>query len=172
MTERPIECSHCTKPIKVIYKEIIGEEVSCTQMCADCPILNQRLYGKESTELSSEKPPPLFCGKCHTGLESLKTGNHLGCSGCYEVFGDLLINELASRHKLPPNLQKTIASRRNSPLHSGKSPGKPIEIPSTSQLTTLNEALNEALKKENYEQAAWLRDQIKALEENPDAKKE
>jgi protein arginine kinase activator len=29
----------------------------------------------------------------------------------------------------------------------------------------LNEALNEALKRENYEQAAFLRDQIKALME-------
>jgi protein arginine kinase activator len=29
----------------------------------------------------------------------------------------------------------------------------------------LNEALNETLKKEDYEQAAWLRDQIKAITE-------
>jgi protein arginine kinase activator len=33
------------------------------------------------------------------------------------------------------------------------------------QLTTLNEALNEALEKEQYEQAAWLRDQIKEWKE-------
>jgi len=32
-------------------------------------------------------------------------------------------------------------------------------------MASLNEALNEALKRENYEQAAWLRDQIKNLKE-------
>jgi len=50
-------------------------------------------------------------------------------------------------------------------LHLGKTPTKPVTIPTSSRLTALNEALNEALKKENYEQAAWIRDQIKALTE-------
>lgn len=55
--------------------------------------------------------------------------------------------------------------KKTQPLHVGKTPNKPLTIPSSSRLKTLNEALNEALKKENYEQAAWIRDQIKDLTE-------
>ncbi len=37
------------------------------------------------------------------------------------------------------------------------------EINPSLRILALNEALNEMLKSEKYEQAAWLRDQIKAL---------
>lgn len=50
-------------------------------------------------------------------------------------------------------------------LHAGKSPDQTVEVSAASRIVSLNEALKEALKKENYEQAAWLRDQIKALTE-------
>jgi protein arginine kinase activator len=92
-------------------------------------------------------------------------GNPLGCSECYAVFSDVLISELIAGDKLPAQIKKEIMSKRTQPLHLGKSPNKPLTIPSSSRLTALNEALNEALRKENYEQAAWIRDQIKALTE-------
>ena len=48
-------------------------------------------------------------------------------------------------------------------LHVGKSPEtEPLQL-SQSRLNALNEDLGEALKGENYEQAAWLRDQINSL---------
>ncbi|MBI3236688.1 MAG: UvrB/UvrC motif-containing protein, partial [Chlamydiales bacterium] len=87
---------------------------------------------------------------------------------CYSVFSDLLITELASAHKLPAQLKKSLSSKKGQAIHVGKSPGSDGIIPASSQLTTLNEALNDALKIENYEQAAWLRDQIKALTEKTD----
>ncbi|MGH2639313.1 MAG: UvrB/UvrC motif-containing protein [Rhabdochlamydiaceae bacterium] len=45
----------------------------------------------------------------------------------------------------------------------GRSPQHSESPALSSKLTSLNEALNEAVKKENYEQAASIRDQIKAL---------
>lgn len=162
MAERPVECGHCKKPAVVQYKEIIGKTITCTEMCADCPILHQKLHGTTPAEVSEGQggEAGLFCAHCRTSLESVKMGNPVGCSECYTIFGDLLVNELIEENKIPKRFQKV---RRNQPLHVGKSPDKPAVIPSSSRLTALNEALNEALKKENYEEAAWLRDQIKEL---------
>ena len=169
MADRPVECSNCKKPIHVIYKEIVGASIICTEMCSDCPVLQQKLHGKESPVPKAGKlaegETGLCCNNCRTTLESIKMGNPLGCSECYEVFSDVLVGELSAQGKIPARIKKEIAVKKSMPLHLGKTPEKPLEIPASSRLTALNEALNEALKKENYEQAAWLRDQIKALTE-------
>ena len=172
MAERPVECSHCKKPIKVTYKEIFADSIVCTEMCADCPVFQQKLHGEalsaKKNEAQVEGEAGLYCGNCKTSLEAVKMGNPLGCSECYSVFSDLLVNELAAAEKLPLYLRKALAAKKTQAIHLGKTPNKPLMIPSSSRLTALNEALNEALKIENYEQAAWLRDQIKALTEKGD----
>jgi protein arginine kinase activator len=169
MTERPVECSHCKKPIQVIYKDIVDASIICTEMCADCPVFQQKLHGRtpnpKSREGREEKEGGLYCENCRTSLESVKMGNPLGCSECYSVFSDLLISELTNADKIPTRIKKEFPMKKTQPLHVGKTPSKPLTIPASSRLTALNEALNEALKKENYEQAAWLRDQIKDLTE-------
>ena len=167
MAERPVECSHCKKEITVSYKEVIGQAIFCTEMCSDCPILEQKLHGKPcppSSDPWKEDASKLCCANCMTTLESVRTGNPLGCSNCYSVFCDVLLEELSSEKKLPLRVQKEIQAKRIASLHIGKTPHKPTTtIAPSSRLTALNEALNEALKRENYEQAAWLRDQIKEL---------
>ncbi|MBS0604935.1 MAG: UvrB/UvrC motif-containing protein [Verrucomicrobia bacterium] len=169
MADRPVECSHCKKPIKVIYKEIVDTSIVCTEMCADCPVLQQRLHGQvppaQVREGLTETEAGLCCGNCRTSLESIKMGNPLGCSECYSVFSDVLISELIAADKIPSRIKKDVLAKKTQPLHLGKALNKPLTIPSSSRLTALNEALNEALKKENYEQAAWIRDQIKDLTE-------
>ncbi|MBS0629643.1 MAG: UvrB/UvrC motif-containing protein [Verrucomicrobia bacterium] len=168
MSERPDECGQCKKPPKVIYKEIVGKKITVTEMCADCPILFKKLHG-DAAEATAENKEQigagLFCGHCHTPLEAVKMGNPMGCKECYTVFGDLLIQELIAENKIPTQLQN---GRRNQPLHIGKTPDQPANIPASSRLTALNEALNDALQRENYEEAAWLRDQIKELMDKKD----
>ncbi|HSX12436.1 MAG TPA: UvrB/UvrC motif-containing protein [Rhabdochlamydiaceae bacterium] len=171
MAERPVECGHCKKPYKVVYKEITGNSIMITQMCSDCPILEQKLHGTQPNEPLTVKETGLACGNCGTSLEAVKMGNPLGCSNCYNVFGDLIISELIEEQKIPSNLKKGLTVRKNQPIHIGKSPGKQVSMPTSNRLTELNVALNEALKKENYEEAAGLRDQIKALMDKKDESK-
>jgi protein arginine kinase activator len=167
MTDRPVECSHCKKSIQVIYKEIVDSSIVCIETCSDCPVLQQRLHGQSPMtplrEGIAETEAGLYCGNCRTSLESVKMGNPLGCSECYSVFSDLLIHELIAANRIPTRIKKEFQLKKTQPLHVGKSPNKSLKIPSSSRLTALNEALNEALKRENYEQAAWIRDQIKDL---------
>lgn len=166
MAERPVECGHCKRPIKVIYKEIVGGGTTATEMCVECPILQKKLHGEAVVEIKGEKVKKetgLCCGSCRTSLEAIQTGDLLGCPECYAVFSDLLFSELASANALPLQTRKKAEKKKGAPLHVGKTPTTPVAFPRSSQLTELNEALNDALRKENYEQAAWIRDQIKAL---------
>lgn len=167
LPDRPLECSECKKNISVIYTEIVGNAITRTAMCADCPELQKRLRGAPVPHVgtSEEGVGGLACGNCGTTLESLRTGIPVGCSGCYEVFDDVLLAEMLSSQKLPPRITTT---KKSIPIHIGRAPGAAQEMNPSLRLLALNEALNETLKREDYEQAAWLRDQIKALTEHPE----
>ncbi len=165
MTERPEECTQCKKPIAVLYKEINDKSTICTNMCADCPVLLAKLHGDRNTSTKNLKEDYLHCGTCGTNSEAIRTGNGLGCSSCYEVFAELIFSELLHTRELPSYSEKKWEQYKTEPLHIGKSPKQATMLPKSSKLSTLHEALNEALKKENYEQAASLRDQIKKITE-------
>lgn len=168
LPERPLECSECKKPVSVCYTEIIGNVMTRTNMCADCPELHRRLHRtptRHSHYPLEENTTGLACGNCGTTLEALRVGIPLGCSVCYEVFGDVLIGEMLAAEKVPPRLA---TAKKSIPYHIGRAPGESQAINPSLRLLALNEALTETLKKEDYEQAAWLRDQIKALTENPE----
>jgi protein arginine kinase activator len=162
LPDRPLECSECKKPIEVHYTEIVGDCMNQTCMCADCPELHKRLYGISQWELEVESlgGTGLACGNCGTTLDAVRMGHDLGCCDCYTVFEDVLVQELLSSKKIPPRLAH---NKKTTPMHLGRSPGEAQEINISMRLLALNEALSETLKKEDYEQAAWLRDQIKAL---------
>lgn len=164
--ERPLECSECQRPCKVIYTEIVGSEITRTAMCNSCPELQHKLQGEvlrgEGEDVEGKEGTGLCCGDCGTTLESVRMGHPVGCSHCYEVFGDVLVLELIS-HRKGKDLQAS--GGRSVPLHIGRSPGEKAEISPSVRLIALNEALHDTLSKEDYEQAAWLRDQIKAITE-------
>lgn len=159
--DRPLECSECKNPIDVHYTEIAGNQCTKTGMCNTCPQLQKHLKGApEEDKGTTGEGTILECGGCGTTLANVKVGHLVGCSHCYEVFGDVLINELMTTHKIFPGIVK---KRKSIPLHVGRSPGEILEISPSIKLIALNEALEETLKREDYEQAALLRDQIQSL---------
>jgi protein arginine kinase activator len=163
--DRPFECGECKKPIKVVYTEIIGNTVTHTSMCADCPELQKRLHGTSYLAHAGVLYEPgagLACGNCGTTLAALRMGNPLGCNVCYEIFEEPLLNEIQAAKKMPAWIN---LSKKSQPIHIGRAPGEAQEINPSLRLLALNEALSETLKREDYEQAALLRDQIKALTE-------
>ena len=135
-----------------------------TVMCADCPHLEKRLYGKVRAEGVGEDKGgnALACGNCGTSLEAIRMGNLLGCGECYSVFADVLIEMLLKEDRISRHLT---SNKKTQPLHIGRTPGEVTEISPTLRLIALNEALDETLIREDYEQAALLRDQIRALKE-------
>lgn len=160
--ERPLECSGCKNPLSISYKEIVGASITCTGMCATCPVYEQKLHGENDEAAINDAG--LCCGNCGTSMLSIKRGDPLGCIECYTVFDAILTEELIQTDKIAPRMK----SNAQMPLHIGKTPEKTQNIGLSDQLSNMNEALNDALQKENYEQAAWLRDQIKSLMEQTD----
>ncbi len=164
--ERPLECSECRKPISVWYTEIVGNTRTHTCMCSDCPQLQRKLKGSTHEELLAIQGTGalgLACGECGITLDNFRVSHRVGCGHCYEVFGDLIIEEMLRSNKISPSITKR---KKSVPLHVGRTAGEILEISPSLRLIALNEALQETLQREDYEQAAWLRDQIKALTEN------
>ena len=167
MNERPLECSQCKRSADVIYSEMVEDTVATTEMCRDCPVLKLRLQGKTPNEEAPKKDEGLCCSKCHTSLESVLMGEPLGCKECYAIFQEVLIDQLLETQLISPRLKPNPASPVPT-LHIGRSPHFDENSQDTSRIRDLNESLNEALSGENYEEAAWLRDQINALTEMKD----
>lgn len=167
--DRPLECGECKKPIAIRYTEIVGKTITHTSMCADCPELQKRLYGTSPQDLVANQAGSagVACGNCGTTLEEIKRGHRLGCPACYTVFEDILLMEMQAANRLSPRIAP---NKKTIPIHIGRSPGETLAINPSSRLLALNEALKETLSREDYEQAAWLRDQIKAITENKNMK--
>lgn len=170
MEERPLECSQCKRKSEILYKEIVNGNMACWAMCRDCPILKKKLDGPGEGPLTYEKEGGLCCSHCKTTLESVLLGHPVGCRECYIIFKDVLVDQLAAMNKIAPKLKPSQKSRP-SILHVGKTPELDQNAHVSSRIGALNEALSDALKGENYEQAAWVRDQIKAITESTHEKK-
>lgn len=160
MTERPLECSGCKKEATITYTEIVGKAINSWVMCADCPALQKRLHGtlKKPSDNQKKVGAGVCCGHCGTTLEDIHQGNLMGCQECYNVFADVIASEIIMGEDLSPTL-----STGSKHLHIGRGPGETVKINPSARLLALNEALNETLEREDYEQAAWLRDQINAI---------
>lgn len=156
LPERPIECGECKKPVAVVYTELVGKTMYRIAMCSDCPMLRQKLYGSGKVQPCGPEAMTagLCCGNCGTTADDVRMGSSVGCSSCYEVFDYLLSKELDPQK----GLTKT-------PIHLGRRPGQTAAINPSLKLLALHQALHDTLSREDYEQAAWLRDQIKALTE-------
>lgn len=91
------------------------------------------------------------CECCGASFSDIAQSGKVGCSECYEVFKEQLLPSLGRLHG------KTV--------HVGKVPNEQEVTENVSdKIEILRKSLNEAIKNEEFEKAAELRDEIKALE--------
>lgn len=160
LPEKNLECAACKKPVTVCYTEITGKMIYRCGMCSDCPLLRKKLIISDHARVElCGKKAGLSCGGCGLTADEVSMGAQLGCNQCYEVFEDLIIHELTQSHRL----NQKASTKKNKSWHIGRAAGQPSQMSPELQLLTLNQALKDTLSHEDYEQAAWLRDQIKAL---------
>jgi protein arginine kinase activator len=93
------------------------------------------------------------CPTCGFTQADFKKSGRLGCPDCYRTFGEGLDSLLKTMHK--------------DVRHVGKTPGQAQSAgqPTDYRLKTLQKRLEEAISVENYEEAARVRDEIKAVKE-------
>jgi len=100
--------------------------------------------------LASPSPEKTKCSLCGASFEELAKEGKAGCPKCYEFFAE--------------ELEHSIARIHGRTYHTGKEPMKYKEKNETKRrIATLETELKEAIKTENYERAAELRDEIKSL---------
>lgn len=93
----------------------------------------------------------LQCDTCGMTFEEFTQYGKFGCANCYGVFGSKLIPVFRRLH--------------GNTKHTGKVPARiGKEIRSVKEISNLKMMLEEAIKREEYEKAAQIRDKIKALE--------
>ncbi len=99
-------------------------------------------------------PPPACiaglqrsCPGCHLRLADFKKTSRLGCAQCYDAFADVLRPMLETLHRATE--------------HRGAGP---VRERARSAIRALKARLDRAIVREAYEEAAGLRDQIRALE--------
>jgi protein arginine kinase activator len=108
--------------------------------------------GQQEAPAAAASAPEPRCPACEMTLSDFRRAARLGCPRCYEAFADALGPMLKGMHK---GLQ-----------HVGKAPpGRGEEAMLGERLKRFRQELQAAVKAENFEAAARLRDQIKALEQ-------
>lgn len=90
------------------------------------------------------------CAACGMTESELRRTGRAGCAACYENFSDILLPYIKKLH--------------GAAAHIGTSPAPTAGEPAPSPVESLKARLDEAVRTENYEEAARLRDEIHRLE--------
>ncbi|MBI3211369.1 MAG: UvrB/UvrC motif-containing protein [Simkania negevensis] len=161
--ERPLECATCQRKVEVTYHKLIQGVKNSFYCCSTCPHLRKKLG---ETPLDINNLSSSVCNHCHTSLESISKGQPVGCFECYKVFEKEILDYLTATKKIAFNPHLSV--EKKSSFHVGKSPEESFNQSLAKRLEAFHQSLSEALVKENYEQAAWLRDQIEELQKKTD----
>ena len=161
-------CEECNKnPATVIITVLSGNGTTTRYLCKECmekmesSIAKGDMPGFLSSLLSilSKEPKQentLRCDACGlTYDEFLKTGK-LGCAQCYKVFAEQLKPLLLRVHGRSQHAGRVPAGRQQE---------RELEI----CIADLKARMDKAVCDENFEEAATLRDKIKALTEKQKA---
>jgi protein arginine kinase activator len=179
-------CDRCQKrDAKILYTEIINGVKKEQHLCEECaadyssfqmekPLLNSDLtlgdllstilgnYTTSDKKHQGEENPKLVCSNCQTTYEEFIQTGRFGCSKCYKSFGS--------------QLGKTFKGIQSAEIHTGKRPkGYVTASPDRtmkdfSEVEKLSLKLQEAIEKEEFEEAARLRDLIKQMKQEEETK--
>ena len=158
------KCERCSSPATVHITEVLGEgKFEEHHVCEQCfKQYNLESQGKAPGKALTSDPAAgdleesLFgqqeCPDCGIKFVDFRNNHRLGCARDYQVF----------QAELMPILENIHGEVR----HVGKTPRRyPQTKKAEAELTQLRQRLKRAVEREDYEEAARLRDQIKTLED-------
>lgn len=161
-----MKCEVCGDRKAVIHiQQVIGKEKVDLHLCEECALERGIAGGEGRIELSissllnglvdMRKPKAArdkACAKCGSTWELISRREKMGCPECYTSFAKEVRTYLGK------------AGVRGT--HKGKLPQRLLTYKTyLMDVIKLKENLKEALKKEDYEKAARLRDRIQELEQ-------
>jgi len=160
-------CDVCKSQTATVYlTQIVDGNMKKVNLCEACSkekgvsdptgfALADLLLGLGESQQVEQAPAVEHCPVCGFTQADFKKTGRLGCSECYETFGEGLGALIKAMHK--------------GTQHSGKVPARLYRnMARTDRLNELRKHLEEAVSKEDYEAAANLRDEIRQLEDGKD----
>ena len=158
------KCRRCTKPATLHITEIKSGETKALHLCENCakeylanvepgttPADETQMDEGEFAISESPEQEEASCPECGITFKKFRSTGRLGCAHDYEVFRERLIPLLESIH--------------GEHQHIGKCPEqRPVVARRHQDLARLRSELKAAVKAEDYEKAARLRDEIRGLE--------
>lgn len=173
-------CDRChKKDAKILYTEIINGVKKEQHLCEDCatdytsfqmekPFMNSELtlgdllstlfdsYTSTDNNAKNDMIPKITCNNCGMTYEEFMQKGRFGCSDCYRSFNS--------------QLGRTLKGIQGAEVHTGKRPKGFVTqtdriVKDISEVEKLSIKLQEAIEKEEFEEAARLRDLIKQMKE-------
>jgi len=156
-------CDVCkSKEATVFLTQIVEGKMQKVNLCEGCSkekgvndptgfALADLLLGLGAAQEIEKNPAGIRCPVCGFSQADFKKTGRLGCSACYDSFAEGLSGMLKNMHR--------------GSIHTGKLPAK-LAVPRriAQEMTSLQSALEKAVKEEQFEEAATLRDKIRNLE--------
>ena len=142
-------CAACAKQAG------IGVQFSAPEFGIHLSDLFSGFLGSSLRGQGQSQPPPARCALCGSSLQEIIQNSRVGCAQCYETFSE----------QLQPTLQRIHGALK----HAGKAPEADPAVTERKQRQAradqLRAEIAQAVRAEDYEQAARLRDEIRRLEE-------
>ncbi|MDR2628757.1 MAG: UvrB/UvrC motif-containing protein [Puniceicoccales bacterium] len=177
------KCQFCGKPATVHMTQVINNKTTVIRMCNECAAkhglfdkeglpfamlsgLGEALFSGMKQNLSANG---LICSKCGCTPMSFKETGRLGCPHCYKdlkllIDGIIESSQKGTIHKGKYSREGAIATTMPSSDGFNTSPKRhPRKLSTEEKLNELQDMLDAAVKAEQYEEAARLRDEIKTL---------
>ena len=166
-------CGHCAARLDIgQFSAVFEGEISLASLLSG-------LLGIQDTEHKNGTLSGVVCPSCGTTYEDFVGGSRFGCADCYSVFGPLLGENIrhlqgSEKHvgKRPGNLIRAAMRREEQEINRTSSQGAEEDIVRSltkeEQMRLLQTRLKDALRREDYKEAAALRDEIRKLKEETD----
>ncbi|MBQ3046141.1 MAG: UvrB/UvrC motif-containing protein [Clostridia bacterium] len=163
-------CQNCGKNEATTHiKQIINGDMAESHLCSECAShlgysdmfsgfglnlseLFGGFLGDTKPSVSSGKSPR--CPKCGSSFDEIVHSGKVGCADCYRTFYDRLL----------PSIQRIHGKIKHSGKTAAVASAQPKVETTAEKIEKLKSAMNDAVAKQDFENAAKIRDEIKALE--------
>lgn len=150
-------CEECGKrPAEVLMTAVVGGQSTTKNLCREClkkykaGDLQAVLAAVLSAMADKNQAPEITCPRCGETYAEFQKSGMLGCAACYQAF----------RQELTPLITRVQGRAQ----HAGRRP--PVseeEQARQSRMEELRALMEAAVAEENFEEAARLRDELRAM---------
>ncbi len=150
-------CDLCKQDVATsVMKQVVDGVVKELHICKACaakhglqsPLsITDFLFGASAAAAAADKPKRQSCPRCHMTISDFQKTNRLGCGACYETFEAELVPIIDGMHRAQQ--------------HVGR---RPASETLRAEVAAVRARLTDAVRRQAFEEAAGLRDQILTLE--------